>query len=63
MRHKRGISGRIYQIDLGIFVFEVGKIVVERDFTFYRVLFVIRNGRAFIDLSPAMCCSGDVEQA
>ncbi len=54
VRNERGVTGRVYQIDLGVFVFGVGKIVVERYFSLYRIFFVVGNGRTFIDLSPAM---------
>jgi hypothetical protein len=40
----------------------VGEIVVEADFAGDRVFFVIRDGSTFVYLTPAMCCSGDMEK-
>ena len=62
MRDESRVTGRVDKIYLGVFVFGVGKVVIEGNFPFDRIFFVISNGRTFIDLSPACMCSGDVEQ-
>jgi hypothetical protein len=57
-----GVAGRVYQVDLGLFVFEVGQSRVERDLAFNRVLVVVGRGRAFVHLAPARRGPRDVEQ-
>ena len=54
VRNERRITGRVDKIDLCVLVFGVGEVVVERNFSFDRIFFVIGDGRTFIDLSPAM---------
>ena len=63
VRDERGVTGRVDQIDFRVFVFEVGEVVVERNFSFDRIFVVIGDGRSFVDFSPARGCSGNVEQA
>ena len=55
VRDKRRVAGRVDEIDLCVFVFEVGEVVVERDLSLDRIFFVIGDGRTFIDFSPAVC--------
>src|SRR3954464_12650432 len=62
MRDKCGIAGSVDEVYLGLFVFEVGEVVVERDLSLDRVFFVVGDGRTFVDLTPAILSSGDVEK-
>src|SRR5258706_10834458 len=62
MRNERSVSRRVDEIDLGIFVFGVGQAEVESDFAGDGIFFVIRRGRAFVDLAPAGRGACDVEK-
>ena len=62
MRNERRISGRVDQIDFGVFVFEVGERGVERDFAGDGIFVMVGDGGAFIDFAPARRGACDEEK-
>ena len=59
---ERSVSGSIYKIDLCFAMFEMCECGIECDLASDGIFFVVGNCGAFIYLSPAWCCSGDVEK-
>ena len=62
VRDERGVARRVNQVDLGLFVFEMGERRVERHLAFNSIFVVIGRGRAFVNLAPARRGSGDVQK-